>query len=628
MLITLIPFAILVIIIFNLHNRLRTLEARLKNDARPLAAAPKMAVEAGVAPITPLAPVDPQLISYLTEQLEEGTSLTAVKMALVQSGWQIEAVERAVAALPVVAPLTDDNVEVSKGSGNVFVQWLTEDWLMKLGGLLILIGFGWLTTYAFLHDWIGPMGRIVLGVVCGALFIALGWWRIRKYIHQGGIFMVVGSTTILLTLAAARWQYDMFDPVSVLAVMFLSTAFVAAASVVYRSRALALASLILAGVAPFLVRAEYSDTTQLFAYLMVVVLGTVWVVALSGMKDLTLAALVAVFLYSLPQFGNDADHHTLILFAYAFAAIFFVTNTVSLLKSKDTKIGADLVATACNGALLLMWIISAVPETWQSLNMAAWMLIFTIGAFALYQLSGRKEPFYVYAGVGIAMLAAATTVELNGKWAALTIAFTLECAAIVVVARALFGDATVARRLCWLFVAPALCSLTSLQSSAWQGGVIHKDFFVLFILSAVLLALGSYFVRTTAPDDKEGSTTIAALLIIGSLYAYILIWLSLHAAFRFGDNDDIAVMVALIIYTLVGITSYFYALGSKKHTLMIYGGCVLGFVVIRLLIVDVWRMDLTGKIITFFLIGALLISTAFLSKRKKPLETQLPSQNI
>jgi hypothetical protein len=47
------------------------------------------------------------------------------------------------------------------------------------------------------------------------------------------------------------------------------------------------------------------------------------------------------------------------------------------------------------------------------------------------------------------------------------------------------------------------------------------------------------------------------------------------------------------------------------------GGILLGGVVGRLLLVDIWQMALAGKIITFFVIGTLLISTAFIGKGKK-----------
>ena len=97
-----------------------------------------------------------------------------------------------------------------------FAVWLKEDWLLKVGAFLLLIGFGWLATYAFLNNWIGPMGRIALGIIAGALILVLGWWRIRKYLNQGGVFIVLGSTTILLTIFAAREIYGFFTPLSAL----------------------------------------------------------------------------------------------------------------------------------------------------------------------------------------------------------------------------------------------------------------------------------------------------------------------------------------------------------------------------------------------------------------------------
>ena len=65
------------------------------------------------------------------------------------------------------ASLLQTKVSV-EGLSQKFVTWIKEDWLMKLGALLLLIGFGWFATYAFLNNWIGPAGRISLGLGLGA----------------------------------------------------------------------------------------------------------------------------------------------------------------------------------------------------------------------------------------------------------------------------------------------------------------------------------------------------------------------------------------------------------------------------------------------------------------------------
>ena len=106
-------------------------------------------------------------------------------------------------------------------------HWIKEDWLLKLGALLLLIGFGWLVTYAFLNNWIGPMGRIAMGIIAGVAILALGSWRIQSQSHQGKIFLLLGSTVILLTVFAAREIYGYFTPLTALITMFLSTAYVA-----------------------------------------------------------------------------------------------------------------------------------------------------------------------------------------------------------------------------------------------------------------------------------------------------------------------------------------------------------------------------------------------------------------
>jgi hypothetical protein len=53
--------------------------------------------------------------------------------------------------------------------------------------------------------------------------------------------------------------------------------------------------------------------------------------------------------------------------------------------------------------------------------------------------------------------------------------------------------------------------------------------------------------------------------------------------------------------------------GSK--ILRNYGGLLIGFVILRLLLVDIWDMEIGGRVIVFILVGILLMSTAFISRR-------------
>ncbi len=596
---------IILILVLNLRGRVQKLEQFAKGDAT------QRTLQQQQQPAT-----SDSLLDYIKQQLKQGAGREEIKNSLMANGWQVSDIEKAFSSITSSAqssqPAKTEQTEPT--SFDKFGEWLKEDWLMKLGALLLLIGFAWLTTYAFLNNWIGPMGRITLGIVAGALFILFGWWRIKKYISQGGIFLVLGSTIILLTIFSAREIYDFFTPLSALAVMFLSTAFVSLASVKYNSRLLALTSLVLAGIAPLLTNAPTTNYVGLFSYLFVVILGTIWIVALTGRRELTAAALLLITFYSLPHLFSlvSTDTGTLLLFAYAFAAVFFLTNTAGILKLKDKEIIPDLVTAVGNGLFLLAWIMTAAQDEWRSLIIAAWMIVFVVGAFLIFRITQRREPFYVYAGVGIAMLAAATSAELKG--ATLTIAYTIESGIIAFIVYSVLRDIRIAERISLLLVGPVILSLGSITSSAWATNIIHKDFFVLLVLGLTLLGLGLFFLRYVHEvEDKKSQQLNTTLLIVGSIYVWLLLWLSLHAGFQ---NDNTAVMISLVVYTIAGLICYFYGFTNEKKSLLFYGGTLIGLVVARLLLVDVWKMELAGRIVIFFLIGALLVSTAFLGNKK------------
>jgi len=510
----------------------------------------------------------------------------------------------------------------SRQSGG-FVEWLKEDWMLKVGGGLILIGFGWFVTYAIIQGWIGPMGRITLGIIFGALMLILGEWRIRSYVQQGSVFLVIGSTIILLTIFAARELYDFFTPVSALMVMFASVGFAAFSSVVHNRQPLALASIILAGIAPLLTGSSEASYLGLFSYLLIVVMGTLWVVAITGWRALIMAGLLVVSFYSLPHLVGiieSVESQGLLFFAFLFSTIFFLTNTAGILKSKDGDITADAAAAGGTGIFLIAWIMRMVSPQWQSLVLAAWMIVFIGGAYSIFAITKKKQPFYIYACVALGMLVAATAAELSGP--VLTLAYIVESVLVVLISYTALRDIKITQTVSWLLIGPAFLSLTSFMAYNWREGVLHDDFFVLFVMSAALFLLGTFFFTLRNREGSEGIRNFySTIFTIGSVYALSLYWLSLHAGM---ENEETATMISLITFTIVGLITYIRGKLRNKRGLLIYGGVLTGLVVARLLLVEVWEMELTGRIVTFFIIGALLMSTAFIGRKPKEVKVNQP----
>jgi len=550
-----------------------------------------------------------ELLSYVREQTNAGVSESDILNNLLQNGWEKSDLTKAIAYMrgdgaheEKIAPA--EIMPTVDARGRAFVEWIKEDWLMKLGALLFIIGIGWFVTFAFMNNWIGEMGRITLGLITGAAVLALGSWRMRNFKNQGAVLVALGAAVITITAIAARELYGFFTPVSELGIIFLTSAFAAFASVKYRSQSLAALSIVLGHIAPVFV-GGIPDTLLAFVYLFVVAVSTLWVAAFTGWRFLAATSLAFFAWYSFT--GGIPDN---IIILFIFAAMYFAANVAAIIKSeKPTR--TDVSTAAGLAILLVVWVLQIVPDVWQSMAIAGWVVLFTIAAFAAFKMSGSKEPLLIYSAIAVGLLGAATAMELSGP--ALTLAYTFEITALAFATAFVTGSIKYAQQMSLLFLVPIVLSFESINSFASRSSILHDDFFVLFSLSAVLLGLGAFFLTRggDSQDELSNNGTITSL-VFGTLYALALVWLSLHAVYE----REIATTVALVFYTILGMTAYISGKMRGIHGLFVAGGVLLGAVVLRLIFIEAWRLDMAGKIVVFLLIGALLVTTAFIGRSR------------
>jgi len=515
---------------------------------------------------------------------------------------------------PAPAPQSSKVTSPSSNSFDLF-EWLKRDWLLKLGGLLVLLALGWLVSYAFIHNWIGPVARVVLGLSLGTILLVIGWERMHTHFHQGSIFLVLGSSAVIITLYAARLVYGFFTPLSALSIMFLSAVVVAGASVRYRSQSLAYLGLILATIAPSLVTSPKEDHLLLFTYLLVVMLGTVWLLFQNRVFGLPLLALAIVAFYSSPYLFTshllELQAGVILWIAFCLIFLLFLMNIVIAIKDLTFPVPLQIIFVGGNTILLITWILAVVPKSSQSLFLLLWMGGLVLLSLILRSLTSRSGILLSHSLAIVALLATATAVEFDGP--VLTLAYIIESLFLPLITWLLSRDIRQSAALSFFVVLPITLSIPSVYSAAWQTGIWHGDFFVLLLLAISLLTLGFFFrLKSLAPTT--GVYQIASLyLVTGSVVAYTLLWLSLHALLV---SDNLATLLSYAVYTIIGIAFYLQGRAIGRKGWKQYGSALVLLVVARLLLVDVWNLELSGRIMTFFLVGILLMSTAFLDRKQ------------
>src|SRR6202050_3621704 len=171
-------------------------------------------------------------------------------------------------------------------------------WFNRVGILAVLIGVAWFLKLAFDNHWIGPLGRVMIGLLAGAGLIA---WSERFHKRGYAIFSyslkAIGSGTLYLSLWAAFQLYALMPAGAAFAAMIAITAFNGYMAWIQDSELLALYAIAGGLSTPLLVSTGGNHQITLFSYLFILDLAVLVLVALRPWSRLLFVSFVGTVLF-------------------------------------------------------------------------------------------------------------------------------------------------------------------------------------------------------------------------------------------------------------------------------------------------------------------------------------------
>ena len=243
-----------------LRGRVRRLEARLS----------QLEASAGPAPGAP-APAPPGDAPPVGAPTGAGSSEPAAPLPEAPADSAASPAPVSPGPAPVLLAPAEPVGEESSGGVGALEGRLGGTWLSRVGAAVLVLGIGFFLRYALERDWVGPAGRVGLGVLIGLGFVLSaarhleGPYRVPA---QGAV--AVGLATLYLSAYAAYGVYELVRAGPAFAALLLVT--VATMRLALRHQALALALLAGAGalLTPVLLDTGTDRGELLFAYLAVV----------------------------------------------------------------------------------------------------------------------------------------------------------------------------------------------------------------------------------------------------------------------------------------------------------------------------------------------------------------------
>ena len=515
-------------------------------------------------------------------------------------------------------------------------------WLNRIGITALLIGISYFLKFAFDNNWIGAAGRVAIGLIAGiAMVIWSERFRIRGYKAFSYSLKAVGIGALYLSLWAAFHVYSLIPSGVTFTMMLAVTA--ATAAMAWSQDAQILAAFALAGgfSTPLLLATGQNREVALFSYVAILDLATLVLVAFKPWRRLLVMSYVGTLLlyvgwysvfYNRPQLGLTIG------FATLFFAIFAIAPLVTLQPEHEIPLLAAIPAILAfvNAGVYFLESYAMIEEVdktymaWFALALAAIYIVLSRQVHARTRTPGASEILYfLHLAVAIGFITVAIPIRLDTHW--ITIGWFIEAGVLLWIGNRIQSDFLNAFALGALALGVArLLLIDNFQTTQL---IFNLRMATYSVAVAVLGAVAWY----AGKREDDSARTVAAISIV-ALNALALIALTREVADYYTRQQVAMYHPGLRQQWRTAYEDYRHIRIERDFTYsalwMAYGAMlmVIGFMrrsafvrwqallliaatIAKVFIYDVSELDRGYRIVSFMVLGVLLLAISFVYQR-------------
>ena len=534
---------------------------------------------------------------------------------------------------PPIEPATAPEIDLESRIGS--------HWLNRVGIAAVLIGVSYFLKYAFDNNWIGSAGRVIIGLLAGiAVVVWSESFRKRDYRVFSYSLKAVGIGVLYLSLWAAFQLYSLIPSGAAFVAMLVVTAATGAMALGQDAQILAAFAFTGGFLTPVLLSTGQNRELELFSYVALLDLASLVLVAFKPWRRLLVLSFIGTLLLYIGWYATFYSHHQLRL-TFAFATFFFAIFAIAPLVARTESASSAGVFAAIPHFLAfvnavvyflqvyVMWEeVSKASIAWFALALAAVYILLSRQAGALHADAGAAQTLhFLHLALAIGFVTVAVPIRLDSHW--ITVGWFVEAAVLIWVAERVHSEFLNAFAVGALVLGVA--RLLFIDNFYSQQLIFNARMGVHAVAIAVLAMVAWYGVRR---GDVRGRQ--AAGISVIALNILALIALSREVADYY--SHQMAISPALGRWNpgdYTRIRSIEIARDFSFSALwMCYGAMLMavGFwrrsafvrwqalaliaaTVAKVFIYDLSQLDRGYRIVSFIVLGALLLAISFAYQR-------------
>jgi uncharacterized membrane protein len=513
-------------------------------------------------------------------------------------------------------------------------------WLNRIGIAALLIGVSYFLKFAFDNNWIGPAGRISIGLVAGiAIVIWSERFRAKDYKAFSYSLKAVGIGTLYLSLWAAFHLYNLIPSSVAFALMLVVTAATSVMALTQDAQILAAFALVGGFSTPVLLSTGENKEVALFTYVAILDIATLVLVAFRPWRRLLVMSYVGTLVLYLAwywTFYNGGPLQLTLAYASLFFAIFAIAPLITLQPAGEHPILAAIPAVLAfvNAGVYFLEAYAMIQEVnkvnmaWFALALAAVYIFLSRLVHARKLASGTSEIlYYLHLALAIGFITVAIPIRLDAHW--ITIGWFIEAGVLLWVANRIHSDFLNAFALGALVL--GITRLLAIDNFHTTQLIFNLRMATFAVAVAVLGAVAWFGARR----EDETARTISAMAVV-ALNVLALIALSREvsdyylrqmAGFRSTGHQWRGAYLDYHNLEIARDFTYSALWMAYGAMLMIVGFLrrsafvrwqaliLIAVTIVKVFVYDVSQLDRAYRIVSFIVLGALLLAISFVYQR-------------
>jgi uncharacterized membrane protein len=497
-------------------------------------------------------------------------------------------------------------------------------WFNRIGIIALLFAVSYFLKLAFDNNWIGPPGRVAIGMLLGLLMLPWSEWLLtRDYTYFSEGIAGLGEATLFVSVWSGCQYYTLFSRHLGFFALVLVTAIMAFLALRRNSQRIAFLSLLGGLLTPALMSSGKNQQVILFSYLLL--LGTAallisWRRTWQSLLPLAFGGTHLYFwqwydqFYSSPQFLGGT-----LFFATLFFLLYAVIPAVRALFRHPLRVFDFLLVLANPFAFIAILFTLLWPNDRWPLTLFFLALAIAHEALALLLPGPNSEqaagPRLLYTGVAVSCFTLAIPSKLEHN--AITLALSAEGAALVWTGFRFLGN--LLRPFGYFLLILSALHLFAQPPAA--GTFLFNERFETYVILIASLAVCLWSALAISRTNSEASPGEGAVLTV-AINFFALVALSQELWDFFGSGSR-ALDHSLPQHLSISIFWTVYAgllllLGIQRQSPLLRWQALilLGIVVFKVFFYDLSFLDRAYRILSFFILGSALLAVSFFYQRK------------